>query len=119
MRSVVPKFGRAAICLRRRCGMLANVTVTEWRVRLSSGGLVGLVAGSFIEAYFPATAVGFIVGSAVKLGAGIAAAAATWAVLWLIPALTAGARLDHEACQSGRIGPGLAANSDKLARQRR
>jgi hypothetical protein len=87
-------------------------------VTAERGGLVGLVAGSFIEAYFPAPAVGFIVGSAVKLGAGIAAAA-TWAVLWLIPALTAGARLDHEACQSGRIGPGLAANSDKLARQRR
>ena len=55
--------------------MLANVTVTEWRARPSGGGLVGLVAGSFIEACFPATVVGFIVGIAVKLGAGIAAAA--------------------------------------------
>ncbi len=84
---VLRDFSRTydADAVERRCwGMLADVTVTEWRVRPSNGGLAGLVAGSFIEAYFPAAAVGFVVGVAVKLGAGIAAAAATWAVLWLI-----------------------------------
>jgi hypothetical protein len=64
--------------------MLAGVTVTEWRVRPSYGGIAGLVAGSFVEAYLPAAAVAFVVGFAIKLGAGIAAGAATWAVLWLI-----------------------------------
>jgi hypothetical protein len=81
------------------------VTVTECRLRPSGGGIVGLVAGSFIEACFPATAVGFIVGIAVNLGAGIAAVAATWAVLWLIPALTAGARVDHEVANRVVSGP--------------